>query len=297
MTLPIQKDTSRYAMSAKIVECLADGSAGATALGYVAPTADGAAAQAAANTAGANEFWVTAVGDAKPRTADNLGTKYPIISEQLYTAIQLALSGGATPTDALDGGAGGCSKEHRLSAVDRHLFTNVYASQEVDDDRTSLAALSEQLSSTAQLGRRRRKPSPPHLKTVTARTAARNAQLAAWAFLTPGAHLHARVLRVAAAPQPRPELPRLHARLVHHGQRGVHRVRQLREDLHRSRIPHGTAEHRSSSSRCRSYSSTRSALRLRCSSTATSRSRPRCARSSWCRGCFRCSSPPLCGRG
>ncbi|MCR6711280.1 MAG: extracellular solute-binding protein [Demequina sp.] len=101
MTLPIQKDTSRYATSAKIVECLADGDAGATALGYVAPTAEGAAAQAAANTAGANDFWVKAVGDAKPRTADNLGIKYPVISEQLYTAIQLALSGGASPTDAL----------------------------------------------------------------------------------------------------------------------------------------------------------------------------------------------------
>ena len=101
MTLPIQKDTSRYATSAKIVECLADGDAGATALGYVAPTAEGAAAQASANTAGANDFWVKAVGDAKPRTADNLGIKYPVISEQLYTAIQLALSGGASPTDAL----------------------------------------------------------------------------------------------------------------------------------------------------------------------------------------------------
>ena len=63
--------------------------------------AEGAAAQAAANTAGANDFWVKAVGDAKPRTADNLGIKYPVISEQLYTAIQLALSGGASPTDAL----------------------------------------------------------------------------------------------------------------------------------------------------------------------------------------------------
>ena len=101
MTLPIQKDTSRYATSAKIVECLADGDAGATALGYVAPTEAGAQAQVAAGAAGANEFWVTAVGDAKPRTADNLGIKYPIISEQLYTAIQNALSGGASPTDAL----------------------------------------------------------------------------------------------------------------------------------------------------------------------------------------------------
>ena len=41
MTIPIQKDTKRYATSAKIVECLANGSAGATALGYVAPTKAG----------------------------------------------------------------------------------------------------------------------------------------------------------------------------------------------------------------------------------------------------------------
>ena len=83
------------------MECLTNGSAGATALGYVAPTKAGAEAQAAANTAGANDFWVKAVADAKPRTADNLGTKYPIISEQLYTAIQVALSGGSHPADAL----------------------------------------------------------------------------------------------------------------------------------------------------------------------------------------------------
>nr|WP_255633405.1 extracellular solute-binding protein [Demequina sp. TTPB684] len=101
MSIPVQSDTSRYATSAQIVECLADGSAGATALGYVAPTAEGSQAQAAENTAGATDFWVQAVGDAKPRTADNLGVAYPIISEQLYTAIQVALSGGATPEEAL----------------------------------------------------------------------------------------------------------------------------------------------------------------------------------------------------
>ncbi len=110
MSIPVQNDTSRYATSAKIVECLADGSAGATALGYVAPTAEGAQAQAAADTAGATEFWVKAVADAKPRTADNLGTDYPIISEQLYTAIQVALSGGATPA----GGSQGCTGRGRL---------------------------------------------------------------------------------------------------------------------------------------------------------------------------------------
>ena len=47
------------------------------------------------------EFWINAVGDAKPRTADNLGISYGVISEQLYTAIQNSLSGSATPADAL----------------------------------------------------------------------------------------------------------------------------------------------------------------------------------------------------
>jgi len=46
-------------------------------------------------------FWIGAVADAKPRTADNLGVSYGIISEQLYTAIQSSLSGTASPTDAL----------------------------------------------------------------------------------------------------------------------------------------------------------------------------------------------------
>ncbi len=99
MTIPVQKDASRYAVSAKIVECLSDGSAGATALGYVAPTKAGQDSQVAASEA--PEFWVKAVGDAKPRTADNLGTSYSVISEQLYTAVQVALSGGASPEDAL----------------------------------------------------------------------------------------------------------------------------------------------------------------------------------------------------
>jgi len=99
ITIPVQKDASRYATSAKIVECLSDGSAGADALGYVAPTADGQAAQLAADPT--LKFWIGAVGDAKPRTADNLGISYGIISEQLYTAVQNALSGAASPADAL----------------------------------------------------------------------------------------------------------------------------------------------------------------------------------------------------
>lgn len=99
ITIPVQKDTARYATSAKIVECLSSGDTGATALGYVAPTADGQAAQLAADPT--LEFWTRAVGDAKPRTADNLGISYGVISEQLYTAVQNALSGASSPADAL----------------------------------------------------------------------------------------------------------------------------------------------------------------------------------------------------
>jgi multiple sugar transport system substrate-binding protein len=99
ITIPVQKDTSRYETSAEIVECLSSGDTGATALGYVAPTADGQAAQLAADPT--LQFWTSAVGDAKPRTADNLGISYGVISEQLYTAVQNALSGASSPADAL----------------------------------------------------------------------------------------------------------------------------------------------------------------------------------------------------
>jgi multiple sugar transport system substrate-binding protein len=99
ITIPVQKDTARYETSAKVVECLSSGDTGATALGYVAPTADGQADQLAADPS--LEFWTSAVGDAKPRTADNLGISYGVISEQLYTAVQNALSGASSPADAL----------------------------------------------------------------------------------------------------------------------------------------------------------------------------------------------------
>jgi multiple sugar transport system substrate-binding protein len=46
--------------------------------------------------------WVQAVAAAKGRTSDNLGTKYPKISEQLWGAVQAALTGSKSPKDALD---------------------------------------------------------------------------------------------------------------------------------------------------------------------------------------------------
>jgi len=101
-TIPVQKDTARYATSAKIVSCLsATGNIVKTdnTLNYVAPTQAGQQAQLSADSSLSS--WVTAVGVAKARTGDNLGTKYPVISQQLWTAVQKAESGAATPSAAL----------------------------------------------------------------------------------------------------------------------------------------------------------------------------------------------------
>jgi multiple sugar transport system substrate-binding protein len=47
------------------------------------------------------KVWVDAVNAAKGRTGDNLGTRYPKISEPLWTAVQAALSGSKSPQEAL----------------------------------------------------------------------------------------------------------------------------------------------------------------------------------------------------
>jgi len=68
-------------------------------LSYVAATD---AVQTKQTTANADLTpWVAAVHAAKGRTSDNLGTKYPKISQQLWTAVQAALSGSAGPQSAL----------------------------------------------------------------------------------------------------------------------------------------------------------------------------------------------------
>jgi multiple sugar transport system substrate-binding protein len=101
-TIPVQKNTASYATSAKVVQCLTSTSNIVTTdntLNYIAPTK---AAQQAQVTADASlSSWVSAVGVAKARTGDNLGTKYPVISQQLWTAVQKAESGAATPSAAL----------------------------------------------------------------------------------------------------------------------------------------------------------------------------------------------------
>jgi multiple sugar transport system substrate-binding protein len=45
--------------------------------------------------------WVSAVAAARGRTSGGLGVKYPVISQQLWAAVQGALSGGKTPQSAL----------------------------------------------------------------------------------------------------------------------------------------------------------------------------------------------------
>ena len=90
----MQKDTGRYATSQKLVTCLTSTDnllTTDTTLSYVAPTAAVQDKQVAANAE--LKVWVDAVKAAKGRTSDDLGTKYPKISEQLWTAVQAALSG------------------------------------------------------------------------------------------------------------------------------------------------------------------------------------------------------------
>ena len=102
VSVPVQKTTSRYAVSQKLVACLTDTDNSlttTTTLSYIAPTAAVQAKQVAANPE--LKVWVDAVKAAKGRTGDDLGTKYPKISQPLWTAVQAALSCSATPQAAL----------------------------------------------------------------------------------------------------------------------------------------------------------------------------------------------------
>ncbi|MCQ9183089.1 extracellular solute-binding protein [Streptomyces sp. IBSBF 2953] len=102
VTVPVQDDTGHYATTQKLVSCLSSSQnllATDSTLSYVAPTAEVQDKQVAA--APGLKPWVDAVHAAKGRTSDDLGTKYPKISEQLWKAVQSALSGSASPKDAL----------------------------------------------------------------------------------------------------------------------------------------------------------------------------------------------------
>lgn len=102
VTVPVQKKTARYATSEKLVKCIAsteNSLATTTALSYIAPTEAVQAKQVAANPE--LKVWVEAVKAAKGRTGDDLGTRYPKISEPMWKAVQAALSGSKTPQAAM----------------------------------------------------------------------------------------------------------------------------------------------------------------------------------------------------
>ncbi|MFC6023422.1 extracellular solute-binding protein [Plantactinospora solaniradicis] len=102
VSIPVQGDTGRYAASQKLVACLTSADnllTTDTTLSYIAPVAAVQAKQVAADAK--LTVWVDAVKAAKGRTGDNLGTKYPKISEPLWNAVQAALSGAKKPQEAL----------------------------------------------------------------------------------------------------------------------------------------------------------------------------------------------------
>lgn len=102
VSIPVQNKTGRYATSQQLVTCLTSADnllTTDTTLSYVAPVAAVQDRQAAENPK--LKVWVEAVRAAKGRTGDNLGTKYPKISEPLWSAVQAALSGGKSPQEAL----------------------------------------------------------------------------------------------------------------------------------------------------------------------------------------------------
>jgi multiple sugar transport system substrate-binding protein len=102
VTVPVQKDTSRYAVSKKIVTCLTSSRnllATDTTLSYIAPTSQVQAEQVRKNAE--LKPWVTAVAAARGRTSGGLGTKYPTISQQMWAAVQASLSGAKSPQAAM----------------------------------------------------------------------------------------------------------------------------------------------------------------------------------------------------
>ena len=102
VTVPKQANSSKDATSGKIASCLASAQSALatdTALGYISAIKSVQSQQVAQTPT--LQAWVTAVNAAQGRTANNLGTKYPKISEQLWTAVQAALSGSKSPQAAM----------------------------------------------------------------------------------------------------------------------------------------------------------------------------------------------------
>lgn len=103
ITAPVQDDTSRYDVTKQIVECMTTPEGmvqTATTFAYYIPPTKAGQEQLLKENADLKP-WVDAVRTARGRTGDNLGTDYPKISEPLWTAVQKALSGSASPAEAL----------------------------------------------------------------------------------------------------------------------------------------------------------------------------------------------------
>lgn len=101
---PVQSDPDRYETTRTIIEAMTTTEGfvetAMTFAYYVPPTAEGQ--EQLLEEEPELETWVSAVQSAKGRTGDNLGVDYATISEQLWTAVQNALSGAAEPADALE---------------------------------------------------------------------------------------------------------------------------------------------------------------------------------------------------
>jgi multiple sugar transport system substrate-binding protein len=103
VTVPVQKDSARYDVTKKIVACLTSDAnllATDTTLMYVAPSSKVQDEQVKQNPE--LKPWVSAVAAARGRTSNGLGTKYPTISQPMWTAVQAALSGSKSPKAAMD---------------------------------------------------------------------------------------------------------------------------------------------------------------------------------------------------
>jgi multiple sugar transport system substrate-binding protein len=101
VTIPVQSNTARYTTSEKLVACLTSADNAYTTDSTLSYIGAGPAVQSKQAADPDLAPWVAAVQAAKGRTSDNLGTKYPKISQQLWRAVQAALSGSATPQAAL----------------------------------------------------------------------------------------------------------------------------------------------------------------------------------------------------
>jgi multiple sugar transport system substrate-binding protein len=102
VTVPAQRSDETEATAAKIANCLVSPDtvlATDTALTYVSAVPAVQQQQVAAQAD--FKVWVDAVQAAKGRTSDGLGTRYPRISQPLWTAVQAALTGAKSPKDAL----------------------------------------------------------------------------------------------------------------------------------------------------------------------------------------------------